>query len=164
MPCCDMSPYYDQPTTTHAAKNSKQVDSLRKELASLGKKYNELKKRADNLTQLLCYACGTLIPVHGEQDLDSCLTDWWHAHDEWDFKRTLDALKKKFGNGSATKEKIRMWFIRQAEDVHPLSNYHRGEYFDRVYDAFIDWQKNTKNRAKRIAELEAELAKLRNEA
>lgn len=164
MPCCDMSPYYDQPTTTHAAKNSKQVDLLKKELASLGKKYNELKERADKLTQLLCYACGTLEDKGMMIATDQRLIEWFEEHNEWDFNRTLDTMKKEFGESITEKETIRKWFIRQAENVHPLSTYHRDGFFDRVYDAFVDWQKNTKNRTRRIAELEAELAKLKAES
>lgn len=167
MPCCDPTPYWrnDKHSTnrTKSKDNKKQVDSLKKELASLGKKYNELKERADNLTQLLCYACGTLEDKEMLIELDQRIIDWFQEHNEWDFNRTLDTMKKEFGESITERETIRKWFIRQAEDVHPLSTYHRGEFFDRVYDAFVDWQKNTKNRTKRIAELEAELAKLKAE-
>lgn len=166
MPCCDPSPYYkfDKPARTPKKKDeSKKIENLRAELASLGKKYNELRKRADNLTQLLCYACGTLEDKGMMIATDQRLIDWFEEHNEWDFNRTLGTMKKEFADSLLDKETIRRWFIRQAEDVHPLSTYHRDGFFDRVYDAFIDWKKNTKNRDKRIADLEAELAKLKAE-
>lgn len=168
MPCCDPMPYWreDKPSTkrTKFKDNNKQVDSLKKELADLGKKYNELKARADRLTQLLCYACGTLEDKGMMIATDQRLIEWFEEHDEWDFNRTLGTMKKEFGESLTERESIRQWFIRQAEDVHPLSTYHRDGFFDRVYDAFVDWQKNMKNRTKRIAELEAELLKLKTEA
>lgn len=164
MPCCDPYPYYDQPTTSYATSNSRQVSSLKKELADLGKKYNELKARADKLTQLLCYACGTLVSIHGEQDLDGRLTDWWHEHNEWDFNRTLETMKKKFKTTAVDKKTAKIWFIDQAISVHPLSNYHCSDYFDEIWKQFDSWQRARLNRAKRIAELEAELLKLKTEA
>lgn len=168
MPCCDPTPYwrYNKPSTNHpkSKDNKKQVDSLKKELASLGKKYNELKERADKLTQFLCYACGTLVEQEIMPDLDERLIKWWNEHDEWDFNRALQTMKKMYGENQVYEGDVRKYFIEVAEAEHPLSNYHRGGFFSKVYNAFIDWQKNTKNRDKRIAELEAELAKLKAES
>lgn len=166
MPSCDPTPYHKFDKSAQAPEKkdeNKKIENLRAELAALGKTYNDLHETADKLTQLLCYACGTLVDRHIMPELDERLMKWWNEHVEWDFNRTLQTMKKMYGENKVYEGDARRYFIEIAEAKHPLSNYHRGEYFNRVYDAFIDWQKNTRNRAKRIAELEAELAKLKAE-
>ena len=63
-----------------------------------------------------------------------------------------------------TKDSVHKWFIRQAEDVHPLSDYHKNEFFNWVWDEFVAWFDGRKSRANRIAELEAELARMKAES
>lgn len=123
----------------------------------------DLHETTDKMTQLLCYACGTLVEHDIMPELDERLTKWWNEHDAWDFNCTLQTMKKMYGENKVYEGDARKYFIEVAEAKQPLSNYHRGEFFSKVYNAFVDWQKNTKNRAKRIAELEAELAKLKAE-
>lgn len=164
MPCrCDYEPYHEAPRRQEKTAD-KLVESLRSQLSDLGKKYNSLKSECDKVTQLLCYACGVLTYTDNMDLRDSRLIDWWEKHDEWDFNRTLETMKKEFRDSLTDRESIRAWFIREAEKIHPLSAYHKDAYFDKVYGAFIEWQKTQKNKEKRIAELEAELAKLKSEA
>lgn len=166
MPCrCDYEPYHE-PSHHKEKRNDKAFENLKSQLSDLGKKYNSLKSECDKVTQLLCYACGTMkyLRVFDDvSDIDSRFIDWWKNHDAWDFNRTLKMMKKEFGESLTEKETIRKWFIRQAEDVHPLSAYHTGAYFDDVYAAFIKWQKDKRTKENRIAELEAELARLKAE-
>ena len=45
--------------------------------------------------------------------------------------------------------------------MHPLSDYHKYVFFHDVWDEFVAWFDARKSRADRIAELEAELARLK---
>ena len=171
MPCrCDFE-FYEPPKNVHKSTNTREnktIENLRNELMTLGKTYNDLKGEVDKVTQLLCYTCGTLI--YKNKDLsgfDNHLLEWWIEHDAWDKHRTLEMFKKEFGMNPMqrpTKDSVHKWFIRQAEDVHPLSDYHKNEFFNWVWDEFVAWFDGRKNRANRIAELEAELARLKAES
>lgn len=167
MPCFDPTPYYkfDKPPRAPKKKKdeNKTIDNLRAKIDALGKRYNDLHETTDKLTQLLCYACGTLVDRKILPELDERLIEWWNEHDAWDFNRTLQTLKKMYGEKLVYEGDARRYFIETAEAKHPLSKYHRTVYFNQVYAAFVEWQQNTKNRDKRIAELEAELAKLKAE-
>ena len=176
MPCrCDYDDYVP-PKNVHKnmnenntiEKQKKTIENLRNELMKLGKTYNDLKQDADKATQLLCYMCGSLIYKNGDlSEFDDRLLNWWLDHDAWDKHRTLKTLKKQFGSNldkCPDKNVVREWFIKQAEDVHPLSDYHKNGFFNWVWDEFVDWFNSRRHRADRIAELEAELAKLKAEA
>lgn len=175
MPCrCDFDDY---PVNRNILKTmnennkimreNKLNENLRNELMKLGKTYNDLKKDADKVTQLLCYVCGSIIYNHGSlSEFDDRLILWWKEHDDWDRHRTLENFKKHFMSNPdqcPTKDDAYKWFVKQAEDVHPLSEYHKNEFFNWVWDEFVDWFNGRKRRADRIAELKAELAKLEAE-
>ena len=94
------------------------------------------------------------------------LLEWWLEHDTWDKRRTLETFKKQFGSNPdqhPDKNVVFEWFVKQAEDVHPLSDYHKNEFFNWVWEEFVAWFDARKNRTNRIAELKAELAKLEAE-
>lgn len=172
MPCSDPAPYYkfDKPVLLHKKKNeSKKIENLKVQLDTLGKAYNDLKKDADKLTQLLCYACGNLMDFYdlfNGESLDPRFINWWKDHNVWDKHRTLEAFKKQFGSNPDQRPDetvVYEWFVKQADDVHPLSDYHKNVFFPEVWSEFVAWFDGRNNRTARIAELEAELAKLKAE-
>ena len=120
------------------------------------------------MTKLLCYVCGSIIYKNNDlSELDERLVKWWKEHDIYDRFRTLENFKRQFTSNPdqcPTKDDVYKWFVKQAEDVHPLSEYHKHDFFNEVWDEFVDWFNGRKRRADRIAELEAELAKLKAEA
>ena len=176
MPCrCDYDDYVP-PKNVHKnmnenntiEKQKKTIENLRNELVKLGKTYNDLKQDADKATQLLCYVCGSMIYTHGSlSEFDDRLNRWWKERDAWDRHRTLENFKKHFMSNSdqcPTRDDVYKWFVTQAESVHPLSEYHKHEFFNELWDEFTAWVVSRKSRAERIAELEAEIAKLKAEA
>ena len=171
MPCrCDFDEYVPKPPKKVKDKNTSQnkiIENLKNQLAALGKTYNDLKADDDRVTQLLCYVCGSLIYKNGDlSGFDDRLLKWWLEHDAWDKHRTLDTFKRQFGSNPdqlPDKTVAYKWFVKQAEDVHPLSDYHKYVFFHDVWDEFVAWFDGRKSRAKRIAELESELARLKAE-
>ena len=168
MPChCDFDVYEPPKNVLKVLHENKTVENLRDELRALGKTYNDLKKDDDRVTQLLCYACGTLADRDNMAGLDERLIKWWKGHNDWDRNRTLETFKNQFGSNPdqhPDKTVAYEWFVKQAEDVHPLSDYHKNVFFHDVWDEFVAWFDGRKNRANRIAELEAELARLKAES
>ena len=169
MPCrCDFDVYEPPKNVIKVMHENKTAENLRNELRALGKAYNDLKADDDRVTQLLCYVCGSLIYKNGDlAGFDDRLLKWWLEHDAWDKHRTLENFKRQFTSNPAqcpTKDDVYKWFVEQAERVHPLSEYHKNGFFNWVWDEFVDWFNSRKRRADRIAELEAELAKLKAEA
>ena len=168
MPCrCDFDVYEPPKNVIKVMHENKTVENLRNELRTLGKAYNDLKADDDRVTQLLCYACGSIIYKNNDlSELDERLVKWWKEHDIYDRFRTLENFKRQFTSNPdqcPTKDDVYKWFVKQAEDVHPLSEYHKHDFFNEVWDEFVDWFNGRKRRADRIAELEAELAKLKAE-
>ena len=168
MPCrCDFE-YYEPPRNVHKnTRDNKTIENLKNESLKRGKAYNDLKKEADRVTQLLCYACGTLIDRDNMSGLDERLINWWKDHNAWDKRRTLGTFKNQFGSNPdqcPNKDAAFEWFVKQAEDVHPLSDYHKNVFFPEVWEEFVAWFDGRTSRANRIAELEAELARLKAEA
>ena len=167
MPCrCDFE-YYEPPRNVHKNTcDNKTIEKLKNELLNIGKKYNDLKGEADRATQLLCYTCGTLIDRDNMSGLDERLIKWWKDHNDWDKRRTLETFKNQFGSNPdqhPTKDVAYEWFVKQAEDVHPLSDYHKNVFFPEVWKEFVAWFDGRKSRVDRITELEAELARLKAE-
>ena len=167
MPCrCDFDDYEQPRNANKTMHENKTIENLKNQLASLGKTYNDLKKECDTVTQLLCYACGYLVESDIMLTLDERLIKWWEDHNAWDKRRTLKMFKDQFGSNPdqlPNKEVVYKWFVKQAVDVHPLSDYHMDVFFNEVWEEFVAWFDGRKNRANRIAELEAELAKLKAE-
>ena len=166
MPCrCDFDVYEPPKNVIKVMHENKTVENLRNELRTLGKAYNDLKADDDRVTQLLCYVCGSIIYKNNDlSELDERLVKWWKEHDIYDRFRTLENFKRQFTSNPdqcPTKDDVYKWFVKQAEDVHPLSEYHKHDFFNEVWDEFVDWFNGRKRRADRIAELEAELAKLK---
>ena len=168
MPCrCDFDVYEPPKNVIKVMHENKTVENLRNELRTLGKAYNDLKADDDRVTQLLCYVCGSIIYKNNDlSELDERLVKWWKEHDIYDRFRTLENFKIQFTSNPdqcPTKDDVYKWFVKQAEDVHPLSYYHKNEFFDEVWEEFIKWFDSRKSRVNRIAELEAELARLKAE-
>ena len=167
MPCrCDYDDYVPPSNVHKNTCDNKTIEKLKNELLNIGKTYNDLKGEADRVTQLLCYMCGTLADRGNMSGLDERLIKWWKDHNAWDKRRTLDTFKNQFGSNPdqhPTKDVAYEWFVKQAEDVHPLSDYHKNVFFPEVWEEFVAWFDARKSRANRIAELEAELARLKAE-
>ena len=168
MPCrCDFDAPPPPPRYANKTMNeNKTIENLKNQLAALGKTYNDLKADDDKVTQLLCYACGNLVDSDIMPILDERLIKWWKDHNAWDKRRTLKTFKDQFGSNPdqlPNKEVVYKWFVKQAVDVHPLSDYHMDVFFNEVWEEFVAWFDARKNREKRIAELKAELAKLEAE-
>ena len=168
MPCrCDYDDYVPPSNVHKNTRDNKTIENLKNQLASLGKTYNDLKKECDTVTQLLCYACGYLVESDIMPTLDERLIKWWKDHNAWDKRRTLKMFKDQFGSNPdqrPNKDVAFEWFVKQAEDVHPLSDYHKYVFFHDVWEEFVSWFDGRKSRAKRIAELESELARLKKES
>ena len=170
MPCrCDFEPsYYHRSDTQKVSELQERVDTLRKDCKNL-------QKLADEATQLLCYLCGVVRPIEAtiSEKLDPRLKEWLKKHDEFDEKRTLTELMKHHAHFSLSslqeftvKENARKGFIGKAEKIHPLSVYHRTEYFDKLWNMLIEKRKeNTKKeeKLKEIAELKKRLTELEND-
>ena len=168
MPCrCDYDDYVPPSNVHKNTSDSKTIENLKNELLNTGKKYNDIKGETDKATQLLCYTCGTLVDRGIMSGLDERLIKWWKDHNAWDKRRTLDTFKNQFGSNPdqcPNKDVVFEWFVKQAEDVHPLSDYHKYVFFHDVWDEFVAWFDARKSRENRIAELEDELARLKAEA
>lgn len=168
MPCrCEYDDYVPPSNVHKNTIDNKTIENLKNELLTLWKKYNDLKGEADKVTQLLCYTCGTLVDRDNMSGLDERLIKWWKDHNDWDRNRTLETFKNQFGSNPdqrPTKDSVYKWFIKQAEDVHPLSGYHKHDFFNSVWEEFVTWFDTRKSRNERISELEAELARLKAES
>lgn len=156
MPCrCD---YEDLPSTT---KNRVVYEDKYKRMCA------DLKSKADQATQLLCYLCG-VVREHPElvASLDIRLKNWLVDHDSFDKKRTFEVLKGKYGGEPLGVlknpnfiETARKNFIGEAEKVHPLSKWHRTVYFDKLWNQLIDTK--TEEITTEIQKLEKQLEELK---
>jgi hypothetical protein len=150
-----------------------------------------LRNELDRLTQFCCYLSGVveqytdnLVAINRAdliQQLDDRYKDWLIKHNIDDIKRTLLSVQanyKQFYDGIISDEEIRERcrddFIQQAIIVHPLSNWHRTVYFDRIWnsdlfknfckkykDTYTKNKANAKNKAReQIKELQKQIEEL----
>ena len=90
----------------------------------------EAKKEIDKLSQMLCFLCGSL--QHDglfEDYTDKRIKRWWKQHQKSDIKRVSDKMKKIFNKDvSLEPEDVAEDFIKKAEKVHSVSEFHK-EWF-----------------------------------
>ncbi|MFA5572995.1 MAG: hypothetical protein WDA42_07785 [Candidatus Bathyarchaeia archaeon] len=90
----------------------------------------------DSLTQMLCYACGNFIAFGLSMPTE--LYNWWKIHEEADWERVTKAMQDYISNMSTTAvkkltvDKLANSFIKKAEAVHPVSDWHKGHWFPKI--------------------------------
>ena len=162
MPCrSDFEPISSHPTYKET-KLQNRVEDLCKDLKTA-------KGLADEATQLLCYLCGVVREQTSILDyVDVRLQNWLKKHDEFDENRTLTELMKRYKAISVemllndrVKENALKEFIGKAEKIHPLSNWHRTVYFDKLWNMLIEKKKTEFSRDKKLMEIESLKARLK---
>lgn len=86
-------------------------------------------KKINELTQNLCYLCGTLIEKGLLGDvLNPRIKEWWETHITRDEERVRRQLKDHYGKSPDDAEhpgKVADGFAQRAMNVHPVSNWHK---------------------------------------
>ena len=94
------------------------------------KERNAIKKDLDEVTQNLCYLCGTLI-YNGSENIirdNKRLYQWWKNHLANDEKRVREEMRKIIPRLPIDKKNafyIQDLFIKKASKVHPVSVFHQ---------------------------------------
>jgi len=88
---------------------------------------NELEDRVDELTQNLCFMCGTITEKNLWKEFKNPrIKKWWKQHQKDDTERVTEAIKAYVKtHPKTTAESIANRFIKDAEKEHPVSNYHK---------------------------------------
>jgi seryl-tRNA synthetase len=86
--------------------------------------YDEQKKRLDEVTQLLCFCCGTLHHTNVMSDVAS-LRKWWEKHRQQDERRVRKEMQQFVSNHpNMPHTQVANHFIDKAIVVHPVSKFH----------------------------------------
>jgi len=97
---------------------------------------DELQRELDRTTQSLCFLCGQ-IEGAGSWNLfgNSRIEAWWKHHLANDTKRVKHAVSQMLEqhNGTISANNIAIVLIREAEKVHPVSEWHK-EWFQALAD------------------------------
>lgn len=96
--------------------------------------------RIDEVTQNLCYLFGFLHGLDNPEDSMNKLKvenkriyNWWIDHFNSDRRRCLkEAEKYILENPDKSEDEVVDWFIKKAEIVHPVSEFHKIEFFPGV--------------------------------
>ena len=102
-----------------------------------------LKILCDELTRYLCYLHGQLrylrLLSHDGRlsglKIDQRVLSWFERHDAWDRYRVRQKLSEYICNHSP--QDFIASFIHDAEEVQPLSEWHKGEWIREVVEDFI---------------------------
>jgi transcription initiation factor TFIIIB Brf1 subunit/transcription initiation factor TFIIB len=100
-------------------------------------RYTEL----DKLTQMLCYTCGTFCQY--AIPMPSSLLKWWQQHEATDCKRVTEEMQNYIRGMSIAKiknltmDKLADSFIKRAEAVHAVSDWHKDYWFPKIADAVL---------------------------
>jgi hypothetical protein len=118
MPCCDDRSGYDYTSIPLS-------------------EYNSLKERLDRVTQLLCYTLGTMMDYEGHGLFEEpALVEWWQEHLAADETRLAPKMVRHAQNNPRDNaEKVARHFLKQAQAVHPVSEYHIGWFMDLAEEA-----------------------------
>lgn len=90
----------------------------------------------DSLTQMLCYACGNFIAFGLFMPTE--LYNWWRIHEEADCERATKEMQDYISNMAIDKVKkitadtLANSFIKKAEAVHAVSDWHKGYWFPKI--------------------------------
>jgi hypothetical protein len=90
-----------------------------------------LRAKIDELTQNMCFLCANLPKTMLTRKASQRILDWWKQHQADDTKRVTEAIRAyviKHPRTMATN--IANRFIREAEAVHPLSDFHKGWFYN----------------------------------
>ena len=92
--------------------------------------------KIDRLTQMLCYTCGTFITQGISMPIS--LHNWWQMHEEADCTRVTKEMQDYISNMSIdrvkklTVDKLVNSFIKKAEAVHAVSDWHKCHWFPKI--------------------------------
>ena len=136
MPCsCEGYEAYDAAIRANDAAKRAKKDKENKE------KIEALQNLADETMQMFCYACGLLrehkiigFPVEENSKVDKRFISFVNKHDSIDVERTTKSMKPFIEMGVKDPEVLRTIFYSIANQVHPVSNWHKSEYFDSVLE------------------------------
>jgi tetrahydromethanopterin S-methyltransferase subunit G len=113
------------------------------------KRANELKKRLDRVTQLLCYLCGELEGKGALVDYDPRVGKWFEEHHRNDVERVSKKMDEVLKRHDFSVEDLVDKFISDAEKVHPVSWWHHS-WFKKMAQVAV---------SKRESEKQARLSK-----
>jgi len=100
---------------------------------------DELRVKIDELTQNLCFMCGTVEGDELWEHFDNKrIKDWWKKHQENDTKRVTKAIAEYVLEHPRTSPRvIADKFIRFAEMEHPVSEFHK-HWFHAIAQQEVD--------------------------
>lgn len=116
----------------------------------------KFKKEIDALTQLLCFTIGELVSLTDNGPLDTSVMEdiferneplavWWLQHTASDKERLTNEMYSFIRqHPTESRKDIVNAFIKNAERVHAVSQWHKGEFFGNCYDAALQqFEKDT---------------------
>jgi hypothetical protein len=155
MPCrCDDYP----PTSTRDVYD----DRAKKER-------DAIKKSLDEVTQNLCYLCGTVIHDLLREDVlkgNRRLYQWWRAHLAADEKRVRDEMRKyvsKLSKDHYNPHVVASYFVDKAKKVHPVSAFHCKWFFDLASQTLLEKETAIEAAARKVELKKQALNKLTDE-
>lgn len=114
-----------------------------------------LKKELDRVTRLLCFLTGT-VHWHDANMRDLAfkqapdLKTWWENHKESDEKRLVAEMKNYLNNKpNAKKADVVDLFIKKAEKVHAVSDFHTEWFFGSCFDKALESVQNKVDQIKK---------------
>jgi len=98
------------------------------------------KERIDQLTQLLCYACGELrdLDMLNMSEVDGRLIEWAEQHHDNDSRRVHQEMTHDIHKYSSA-GRMAAAYIKKADKVHPVSDWHRQWFKDLASQV---WEEN----------------------
>jgi len=92
-----------------------------------------LRDEIDALTQKLCFLCGNIEDeqLWGKIPKNKEILQWWKKHHADDTKRVTAAIKEYVEQHPRTMAtNIANLFIKRAESVHPVSEWHKDWFYE----------------------------------
>jgi hypothetical protein len=117
---------------------------------------NAIKIRLDNITQKLCYMCGQAKELEVFNALvkdNPSLVTWWKLHCDSDEARVYVQMKE---SKSMNPEYLARYFIKKAEKVHAVSDWHKRW--------FLEIAKKVIKEKKKLIQENEEALRMRKEA
>jgi hypothetical protein len=121
---------------------------------------DQLRVEIDKLTQKLCFLCGAITENKlWDRLYNDKISQWWIEHQIADTTRITAAIKAyvvKHPRTMATN--IANRFIRDAEAVHPVSDFHRRWFYDIAKKEVDSYRKNKKRKSGLKASITSKLS------
>ncbi len=121
--------------------NSGRIDqaneSFNKRISNLEAQANEYKEKGDKAYQFLCYMCAQHETNKNIDQLPLPIQQWWSEHKQQDAKRVIWRVETFKENGITRKQALNI-LISDAEQIHPLSNWHKNIWFPSVIQTVYD--------------------------